>query len=218
MAECDEIGVMLSAFGDDELEPGARRQVESHLAFCTTCVTNLAGYSALRQELKKLFEIPKLEGFARSVMEKIGKLVVLAFFLLAMHGGMPRATAPTPVNVRVDSVVTISEHGFGFGLVSHSARFAGAGEAMAFPLPNGDILRVRARPVDNGMIVMHLVLIDGNRRTMTKEVTIKAGSTYLYTGRPSDNSTLMLKIMPSTFAKPTRQISERAWRKAQPTG
>ncbi|HUA34292.1 MAG TPA: zf-HC2 domain-containing protein [Candidatus Binataceae bacterium] len=221
MAECNEIGVMLSAFGDGELEPWARRQVESHLALCTICVTRLADYSLLRNELKKIIKIPKLEGFSRSVMDKIGKLVVLLFFLLAMHGGVPSKVrvAMRPVDVRVDSVLTISEQGFGYGVVAHRAKQAVHGEAMAFPLPNGNILRVRARALDDDTIAMRLVLMDGHHRTMTTEVRVKPGDAFIYSTAPSTQGTsLLLRIRPSMIVGPAHQISARVDRRVHPAG
>ncbi len=220
MAECNEIGVMLSAFGDGELEPWARRQVESHLALCTTCVTSLADYSLLRNELKKIIQLPKLEGFSRSVMEKIGKLVVLLFFLFAMRGGVPGKIQVLlrPVDVRVDSVVTISEQGFGYGVVAHRALQTVRGEAMAFPLPNGNILRVRARALDDDTIAMRLVLMDGRHRMMITEIRVKPGDAFIYRTEPSTHGTLLFKVSPSMIMGPPHQITARAERRNQPRG
>ena len=219
MAECNEIGVMLSAFGDGELEPWARRQVESHLALCTTCVTSLADYSLLRNELKKIIKLPKLEGFSRSVMEKIGKLVVLLFLLFAMRGSVTtKVVAPLrPVDVRVDSVLTISWPGFGYGLVAHRSGQAVRGEPIAFPLPNGNILRIRARALDDDTIAMHLVLMDGRHRAMTTEVRVKPGDAFIYRTEPSTSGTLLLRVSPSMIG-PARQISARAERRYHPAG
>jgi Putative zinc-finger len=208
MTECNKIGVMLSAFGDGELGPRARRKVESHLLLCSTCIASLSDYSTLSSELKKIIEMPKLEGFAHSVMEKIGKLIVIIFLMFAMRGGHANQRPARSVDVRVDSMLAISQPGVGYGTMSHRAKSAGSGQAVAFSLPDGGELRVRARATDDGMIAMHLVLISGgHHRTMTTEVRIKAGTTFFYTGQPSPEGTLMLRVIPSTPSRPRGEIS-----------
>jgi hypothetical protein len=198
MTECSKIGVMLSAFGDGELGPRARRKVESHLALCTTCIASLSDYSTLSNEIRKIVEIPRLEGFSRSVLERIGKLVVIAFLILAARGGTARLAPSSSVSVRVDSVYAISKPGYSFGVVSHRAQRTGKGDAVAFNLPGGAMLRVRARAIDDGMIAMHVVLFEGRRQTMNTEMNIKAGSTFYFSGEPSREGTLMLRISPTT--------------------
>ena len=218
MTDCNKIGVMLSAFGDGELEPQARRKVESHLMLCTTCIASLADYSTLSSEIKKIIEIPRLEGFARSVMDKIGKLVVIIFLLFAMHGA-PAIKAPArPVDVRVDSMFAITEPGYGYGVMSHRAKSGNSDQALAFAMPDGGELRVRAHAIEGGMIAMHLVLINRGRRTMTTEVKVQNGNAFVYTGAPSPEGTLMLRVSPSTRPHIQGEFSARSVRQPDVAG
>ena len=54
MAECGEIGMMLGAFEDSELEPNEMQEVAFHLARCESCAAILADYSTLGRDLRSI--------------------------------------------------------------------------------------------------------------------------------------------------------------------
>ena len=74
MAECSEIGPMLGAFEDSELEPNEMQEVAFHLARCESCASVLADYSAVGRELRSLSVAPVVPGFASAVIERIDRL------------------------------------------------------------------------------------------------------------------------------------------------
>src|SRR5258708_18301471 len=79
MAECSEIGLMLGAFEDAELEPNEMQEVAYHLARCETCTGILADYSALGREMRSIvsvpdFSTPALAGFSSAVIARIDRL------------------------------------------------------------------------------------------------------------------------------------------------
>ena len=79
MAECSEIGLMLGAFEDAELEPNEMQEVAYHLARCETCTGILADYSALGREMRSIvsvpdFSSPALAGFSSAVIARIDRL------------------------------------------------------------------------------------------------------------------------------------------------
>jgi anti-sigma factor RsiW len=71
MAECSEIGLLLSAFEDGELEPHEMQEVARHLAQCSTCERELAGYALIGRELRALRIEPDLSGFTAAVTSRI---------------------------------------------------------------------------------------------------------------------------------------------------
>ncbi len=74
MADCSEIGLMLGAFEDGELEPHEMQEVAFHLARCASCATALGEYSTLGRELRSIVVVPPLDGFANAVGERIANL------------------------------------------------------------------------------------------------------------------------------------------------
>ena len=79
MAECSEIGMMLGAFEDAELEPNEMQEVAYHLARCETCTGILGDYSSLGRELRSItsapdFSAPALAGFSSAVIARIDRL------------------------------------------------------------------------------------------------------------------------------------------------
>src|SRR5260370_38518121 len=79
MAECSEIGMMLGAFEDAELEPNEMQEVAYHLARCETCTGILADYSSLGRELRSItsapdFSAPALAGFSSAVIARVDRL------------------------------------------------------------------------------------------------------------------------------------------------
>src|SRR6266478_3461179 len=85
MPECGEIGLMLSAAGDGELEPDSLRTVAQHVEQCASCTGELSDYSKIGRELKAIAVMPSLEGFTKSVLDVIAKLVAVAILLIALH-------------------------------------------------------------------------------------------------------------------------------------
>src|SRR5258708_24082739 len=74
MAECSEIGLMLGAFEDAELEPNEMQEVAYHLARCESCTSILTDYSSLGRELRSITTAPALAGFSRAVIARIDRL------------------------------------------------------------------------------------------------------------------------------------------------
>ncbi len=74
MAECSEIGLMLGAFEDSELEPNEMQEVAFHLARCESCAGILSDYSTVGRELRSLATVPAVPGFANAVLARIDRL------------------------------------------------------------------------------------------------------------------------------------------------
>jgi anti-sigma factor RsiW len=74
MAECGEIGMMLGAFEDSELEPNEMQEVAFHLARCESCTRILADYSTLGRNLRSIVPEPMLAGFAGAVVARVDRL------------------------------------------------------------------------------------------------------------------------------------------------
>ena len=76
MAECSEIGLMLDAFEDSELEPNEMQEVAFHLARCESCAGVLSDYSTVGRELRSFITAPVVPGFASAVVARIDRLPV----------------------------------------------------------------------------------------------------------------------------------------------
>src|SRR5579863_9035913 len=76
MAECTEIGPMLGAFEDSELEPNEMQEVAFHLARCESCAGVLSDYSTVGRELRSFITAPVVPGFASAVIARIDRLPV----------------------------------------------------------------------------------------------------------------------------------------------
>ena len=74
MAECGEIGLMLGAFEDSELEPNEMQEVAFHLARCESCTGVLADYSTLGRDLRSIAAEPSLAGFSNAVIARVDRL------------------------------------------------------------------------------------------------------------------------------------------------
>ena len=74
MADCGEIGMMLGAFEDSELEPNEMQEVAFHLARCETCTSVLADYSTLGRNLRSITDAPSLAGFSNAVIARVDRL------------------------------------------------------------------------------------------------------------------------------------------------
>ena len=74
MAECGEIGMMLGAFEDSELEPNEMQEVAFHLARCEACTGILADYSTLGRNLRSFATEPMLAGFSSAVIARVDRL------------------------------------------------------------------------------------------------------------------------------------------------
>jgi anti-sigma factor RsiW len=74
MAQCNEIGMMLGAFEDSELEPNEMQEVAFHLARCESCTGILADYSALGRDLRAIAPEPSLAGFSSAVIGRVDRL------------------------------------------------------------------------------------------------------------------------------------------------
>jgi anti-sigma factor RsiW len=74
MAECGEIGMMLGAFEDSELEPNEMQEVAFHLARCESCAAVLADYSTLGRDLRSIAVEPSLAGFSSAVIARVDRL------------------------------------------------------------------------------------------------------------------------------------------------
>lgn len=74
MARCDEIGLLLGAFEDGELEPHEMQEVARHVVQCAACEAELNGYRQLGIVLRSATPLPDLNGFANSVVARIDQL------------------------------------------------------------------------------------------------------------------------------------------------
>jgi anti-sigma factor RsiW len=74
MARCDEIGLLLGAFEDGELEPHEMQEVARHVVQCSACETELNGYRQLGIALRSAAPLPNLNGFANGVIARIDQL------------------------------------------------------------------------------------------------------------------------------------------------
>jgi hypothetical protein len=199
MADCNEMDLRLGALVDDELEEGARQHLESHVVRCATCVAQVADYTALGAELRRIARIPRLEGFTKSVLEKIAKLAVVAFCILAMRGGVARLSTldGSLVDVRVDSIAAANSYWSDAVTVRRRHKQIGEGQPAAFRLPDGGSLSVRAHAIDDGMIAMQVVLRDRNGASMTTEISMPAGAAFVLSGGASALDVLMIRVQPA---------------------
>jgi anti-sigma factor RsiW len=74
VATCSEIEPLLGAFEDGELEPHEMHEVARHLSRCDECEAALRDFAGIGRRLRDAALEPALEGFAASVMEKIGEI------------------------------------------------------------------------------------------------------------------------------------------------
>jgi hypothetical protein len=221
MPECSEIGLMLSAAGDGELEPRDLREVAKHLERCTSCTGELSDYSKIGRELRAIAIMPSLEKFTRSVLDLIGKLIIVVVLAAGLHGiitlpgimkvahPLPEAVAirrpvsasvigsPSVVDVRVDSAFVADAAS---GPFSHTNGRTQSGKMIVFSLPGGKTLHVQPRAIDGGMIAMEVVLFDGKRPTMTANLNLESGDTFAVGGEKYGEGTLLIRISPSTAA------------------
>ncbi|MGA9725423.1 MAG: zf-HC2 domain-containing protein [Candidatus Binatus sp.] len=223
MPECNEISLMLGAAGDGELEPDDMQAVARHLTGCASCTIEQSDYSKIGRELRALAVMPSLEGFTKSVLDVIGKLVVIAIFAVALHGivgpsaikvaqsrpatvvkrsapaGVARSTSV--VDVRVDSAFIADQSS---GSFSHTNGRIESGKMLVFKLPGGKTLHVQPRAVDGDMIAMEVVLFDGKQPTMTADLKLESGDTFALSGEKYGEGTLLLRISPTTAANVSR--------------
>ena len=88
MPDCNEIGLLLSAFKDGELEPHEMQDVARHLAACPSCEETLGEYNSIGSELREIITIPPLHGFAAGIDARIKALPVpLRERIAAFFGG-----------------------------------------------------------------------------------------------------------------------------------
>jgi hypothetical protein len=228
MPECSQIGLMLGAAGDGELEPQPLREVAHHVEGCAPCTSELSAYRKIGNELRAIAVMPSLEGFTNSVLKLIEKLTVVAIVAIALHGiigrqtaqvarSMPEVAANTPpasavirtdrmVDVRVDSAFIADSAP---GAFSHSNGRTQSGKLIVFSLPGGKSLHVMPRAIDGGMIAMQVVLFDGKRPAMTANMTLESGDTFAVSGEQF-GETLLLRISPTTNAARGANYSERS--------
>ena len=81
---------MLGAAGDGELEPSDLREVTHHLSGCASCTGELSDYSKIGRELRRSTVMPSLEGFTKSVLDVIAKIVAVAMLVMALQAGIVR--------------------------------------------------------------------------------------------------------------------------------
>ncbi len=211
---------MLSAAGDGELEPRDLRTVARHVEGCAACTGELSDYSAIGRELRAIAVMPSLDGFAKSVLDVIAKVVAVALLAVALHAGILRlgvahiarslpdtvASRPAPpiamtsaklVDVRVDSAFIANP---AFGSFSHASGLTESGKMIVFTLPGGKILHVQPRALDGGVIRMAVVLFDGGRATMTADLSLENGDTFALGGEKYGAGTIFIRISPTEAA------------------
>lgn len=216
---------MLSAAGDGELAPGDLREVAHHVERCSSCTGELSDYSKIGHELRAIAVAPSLEGFTKSVLDVIAKLVAVAVLMLALYSGIlrtgiapiarsipetvasrqaPPLTAVRPaevVDVQVDSAFVVNP---AFGSFSHISGRTESGKMIVFALPGGKVLHVQPRAVEGGVIKMAVVLFDGGRATMTADLSLQSGDTFALGGDKSGEGTIFIRISPTTEASASR--------------
>ena len=214
MPECSEIGLMLGAVGDGELEPNDLQQVAHHLTRCASCTGALSDYSTIGGELRKIAVKPSLEGFTKSVLDVIAKLVAVAMLAIALHSAIvgpnrleisqsipetvasKQPAAPTRlVDVRVDSAFVADANS---GSFSHTGGRTQSGKMIVFNLPGGKTLHVMPRAIAGNMIAMQVVLFDGRQTAMTAEMKLESGDTFALSGEEYGEGTLLIRISPTT--------------------
>lgn len=211
---------MLSAAGDGELEPRDLRKVARHVEGCAACTGELSDYSAIGRELRAIAVMPSLEGFAKSVLDVIAKVVAVALLAVALHAGILRlsvahiagsfpdtvASRPAPpatitpaklVDVRVDSAFVANP---AFGSFSHASGMTESGKMIVFTLPGGKVLHVQPRALEGGVIRMAVVLFDGGRATMTADLSLENGDTFALGGEKYGEGTIFIRISPTEAA------------------
>jgi Putative zinc-finger len=214
MPECSEIGLMLGAVGDGELEPNDLQEVARHVERCASCTGALSDYSTIGRELREIAVKPSLEGFTKSVLDVIAKLVAVALLLIALHSvivgpgsvnvarSLPETVARTQpaaptrlVDVRVDSAFVADANS---GAFSHTDGRTQSGKMLVFNLPGGKTLHVMPRAIAGNMIAMQVVLFDGNQTAMTAEMKLESGDTFALSGEKYGEGTLLIRISPTT--------------------
>jgi Putative zinc-finger len=222
MPPCSEIGLMLGAAGDGELEPDEMHEVARHLVRCASCTVELSDYSTIGRELRAVAVMPSLGKFTKSVLDLIGKLAVVAILAIALHSAavlptalqnakaVPEVATSRPaatssvmrsvrlVDVRVDSADKASS------AFSHTNGQTQSGKMIVFSLPGGKTLHVRPRAVVGNMIAMEVVLFDGKRTAMTADLNLESGDTFALTGEQYGQGTLLIRISPTTATAASR--------------
>jgi len=215
---------MLSAAGDGELEPNVLREVTHHLTGCASCTGAVSDYSTIGRELRKIAVEPSLEGFTKSVLNVIAKLVAVAILLIALQSliagpgsvnlarspetvaRMQPAVAPTRVvDVRVDSAFVADASS---GSFSHANGRIQSGKMIVFNLPGGKTLHVMPRAIAGNMIAMQVVLFDGNQTAMTAEMKLESGDTFALSGEKYGEGTLLIRISPTTASNDTPRTQQ----------
>lgn len=116
MAGCDEIGMMLGAFEDRELEPNEMQEVALHLARCESCTGILADYSTLGRNLRSIAPEPSLAGFSNAVIARIDRI-------------------PQPITTRIARFLSRQAQSVGSGFAWGSAMAAIAFATMMLMMP-----------------------------------------------------------------------------------
>ena len=224
MPECSEIGLMLGAVGDGELEPNDLQEVAHHLTGCASCTGALSDYSTIGGELRKIAVKPSLEGFTKSVLDVIAKLVAVAMLAIALHSAIvgpnrleisqsipetvasKQPAAPTRlVDVRVDSAFVADANS---GSFSHTGGRTQSGKMIVFNLPGGKTLHVMPRAIAGNMIAMQVVLFDGKQTAMTAEMKLESGDTFALSGEKYGEGTLLIRISPTTASIDTPRTQQ----------
>ena len=222
MPECSEIGLMLGAVGDGELEPNDLQEVARHVECCASCTGALSDYSTIGRELREISVKPSLEGFTKSVLDVIAKLVAVALLLIALHSvivgplnvarSLPETVARTQpaaptclVDVRVDSAFVADANS---GSFSHTGGRTQSGKMIVFNLPGGKTLHVMPRAIAGNMIAMQVVLFDGNQTAMTAEMKLESGDTFALSGEKYGEGTLLIRISPTTASIDTPRTQQ----------
>jgi len=207
---------MLGAVGDGELESNDLQEVARHVERCASCTGELSDCSTIGRELREIAVKPSLEGFTKSVLDVIAKLVAVALLLIALHSvivgpgsvnvarTLPETVARTQpaaptrlVDVRVDSAFVADTS---FGSFSHTDGRIQSGKMIVFNLPGGKTLHVMPRAIAGNMIAMQVVLFDGNQTAMTVEMKLESGDTFALSGEKYGEGTLLIRISPTTAA------------------
>jgi len=165
---------------------------------------------------------PSLEGFTKSVLDVIAKIVAVAMLLIALHSvivsplnvarSLPQGVASIPpiaptrlVDVRVDSAFVADANS---GAFSHIGARTQSGKMLVFNLPGGKTLHVMPRAISGNMIAMQVVLFDGNQTAMTAEMKLESGDTFALSGEKYGEGTLLIRISPTTASNDPRRTQQ----------
>lgn len=131
MARCEDIGLLLGAFEDAELEPHEMQEVARHVVGCAACEAELAEYRQLGVALRGAMPLADLSGFSRAVAARLERTplpfrtrVRNYFGGLAENFGQALAGGVAAAAIAIITAVLITPYARQFMLDRHHAIYA----------------------------------------------------------------------------------------------